>query len=145
MRLKSQQGLTLIELMIAIAIIAILAAVAYPIYTEQVKKTRRSDAKTSLAELAQLQEERFVERRSYATSLDELLGGEDKLGFKKQGGSYLSKDEHYRLFNFPDENENGSSFVLQASAIGAQANDTHCAWFKLYSTGQKEATNNDCW
>jgi len=145
MILKNQQGLTLIELMIAIAIIGVLAAVAYPLYTEQVKKTRRSDAKTSLAELAQLQEERFVENRSYATTLDALLGGEDRLGFEKKGEFYLSKDKHYLLSNHDSENQNGSSFILKATAREAQASDTHCAEFKLYSTGKKEATNADCW
>ena len=37
-----QQGLTLLELLIVLAIISILAAISYPVYQQHVLKTRRS-------------------------------------------------------------------------------------------------------
>lgn len=46
------QGFTLIELVIAIAIIGILAGIAYPAYQEHVTKARRSEAMVALTAAA---------------------------------------------------------------------------------------------
>ena len=43
-----QRGLTLVELMVVVAVMAIIATIAYPIYTNQVQKSRRADAKVAL-------------------------------------------------------------------------------------------------
>ncbi len=45
----NQQGITLLELLVTLAIIAILATIAYPSYLNQVRKSKRTIAKECLA------------------------------------------------------------------------------------------------
>lgn len=61
------QGLTLIELMIAVAIVAILAAVAYPSYQQYVVRANRAAAQTFMLAIANKQEQFILDRRQYAT------------------------------------------------------------------------------
>ena len=60
-----QSGFTLIELMIVVAVIGILSAVAYPIYTDQIRKGKRAEARAGLANLLQQQERYFTQRNTY--------------------------------------------------------------------------------
>jgi type IV pilus assembly protein PilE len=60
-----QKGFTLIELMIAVAVIAILAAIALPSYEGQMRKSRRASAQAFMADVAQREQARFLDVRSY--------------------------------------------------------------------------------
>ena len=51
-------GFTLIELMVTVLIVSVLVAIAVPSYIDKVRKSRRTDAKTALLDLAG-REERF--------------------------------------------------------------------------------------
>ena len=72
MNLRRMTGFTLIEAMIVVVIIGILAAIAYPSFTEQVRKSRRSDAKASLQALQLNQEKWRANHIAYTTSLASL-------------------------------------------------------------------------
>lgn len=58
--MKTQRGFTLIELVIAMVIIAILVRVAWPVYQDQILRSRHSEAKAALLKAAQLQERNYV-------------------------------------------------------------------------------------
>ena len=59
------KGFTLVELMIAVAIVGILASIAYPSYQDSVRKSRRADAKGALLGFANAMERHFTENNSY--------------------------------------------------------------------------------
>lgn len=66
-------GFTLIELMVAVAIVGILAAVAYPSYTNYVVRANRSAAATYLFQVANKEEQVLLDARQYTTSYASLV------------------------------------------------------------------------
>lgn len=70
---KGLRGFTLVELMITVAILGILASVAYPSYLDHVRKGKRADAQQYMMTLAQLNQQRFLDQRSYTDNPNNLL------------------------------------------------------------------------
>lgn len=62
---RHSRGFTLIELVVAIAIIGVLAAVAYPSYLGQVRRANRSAAQQFMSDVASRQQQILLDRRSY--------------------------------------------------------------------------------
>lgn len=60
-----QAGFTLVELVVAVAIVGILAAMALPVYRVQQAKVRQIEAKTNLMHIHTLQETYFAEHGAY--------------------------------------------------------------------------------
>jgi type IV pilus assembly protein PilE len=60
------RGFTLIELIVAMAIVAILATIAYPVYVHQLIEGRRSAAEATLMDIAQREQQYFLDQRQYA-------------------------------------------------------------------------------
>lgn len=75
--MKNTRGFTLIELMIAVAIVGVLVAIAYPSYQNSLIKGTRGAAKAYLMEVAQKQQQYLLDNRTYfaaanATELKDL-------------------------------------------------------------------------
>lgn len=68
MKLNSQKGFTLIELMIVVAIIGILAAVAMPAYTDYVTRGYLTEATSGLSAGRASLEQFYQDNRTYATT-----------------------------------------------------------------------------
>ena len=73
-KLRSQDGFTLVELMVVIAIISILAAVSIPAYFNHIMRTRQSKAITELMAIKAASERYFVEKGTYTTTIGLLPG-----------------------------------------------------------------------
>lgn len=63
--MRGERGFTLIELMIAVAVMAILAAVALPAYTDYITRSKLTEAHTHLSDLRVKMEQFFQDNRTY--------------------------------------------------------------------------------
>jgi type IV pilus assembly protein PilE len=64
--MKKISGFTLIELMIVVAIIGILAAIAIPNYNDYVRRSKLTEAQSTLSDLRVKMEQYYQDNRSYA-------------------------------------------------------------------------------
>jgi type IV pilus assembly protein PilE len=107
------RGFTLIELMIAVAIVAILIALAFPSYRDSVHKGRRADAMTAFASIQQAQERRRSNNPAYADNLSQLVGS-------FPSGLYTMS------LAAPDSGTLNAGYIIVADATGAQTSDRTC-------------------
>ena len=146
---KNVRGFTLIELMVAIAVIAILVAIAVPSYKKHIRDTRRSDAYVALVGLAQAQETFYTEKRTYANFLGTETTDDTIRCFsfcKPNSGLALSPDGHYKIgIGAGNTGKISNSFVIVATARGIQEKNEEagCRILTLNSLGQK--LPEDCW
>lgn len=141
---RYQQGFTLIELMIVVAVVGILSAIAYPSYTEYVQRGHRADARAGL-----LQAQLWLERAATATgfypsTLPNALTWADD----------TSKRYTISLHKNGDKDPK-TAFILKATpkSPGPQASDK-CGTYTLSNTGLRGANkktsgqtgyDTDCW
>jgi type IV pilus assembly protein PilE len=67
-RKSEDNGFTLIELMIAIAIIAILAAIAIPNYSQYIVRSKLTESTSALADVRVRMEQFYQDNRNYGTT-----------------------------------------------------------------------------
>ncbi len=140
--MKTQNGFTLIELMITVAIIGILSAIAYPSYTQYVVKSNRSAAEAFMLAVAGKQEQYMLDARLYATNMTAL-------------NITSIPSEVSRNYNVPVPANNAATpptYTISAAPIpgGSQATrDTICATLTLDQTGGKGISGTgpltNCW
>jgi type IV pilus assembly protein PilE len=131
---RNSHGFTLIELMITVAIVGILASIAYPSYTDFVIRSNRSEAQRELLRLANLQEQVFVDSRSYAADMTGLGAG--TAAIETESGNY----------DISVSAQSATTFTLQATAKNIQSRDTACPTLTINELGQKNLTGNlGCW
>jgi type IV pilus assembly protein PilE len=127
--MRKQRGFTLIELMITVAVVALLAAIAYPSYQSQIRRSRRTEARTALLQVQVAEEKYFLTANRYG-SLAEI------------GANSSTTNGAYTIDLSVQTN---TTFTARATAAGAQAKDTACATFTIDYQGNKTPTAATCW
>ena len=70
--MRRSRGFTLMEILIAVAIIGILAAIALPSYKKQIQRSNRAAVQAVLLDVGNKQQIYLSQARVYAAKLDEL-------------------------------------------------------------------------
>jgi type IV pilus assembly protein PilE len=131
-------GFTLIELMITVVVLAIIVGIAMPAYTQQIHKSRRTDARNALLDLAG-REERFLSIQGAYSQVPTDVGYTGAWPQVIMNGYYS-----VQVFS-PDPaavNPGNPSFIIKATAVGLQASDTDCATFTVNQVGVQTAQNS---
>lgn len=145
--MNRQNGFTLIELVIAVAIIGILASIAYPSYQEYVTRSRRVDAQAALLGFANAMERHHTRTGSYlgaGTTNNNNTGAPLASIFASQS----PLDSGTKHYNLTIQSATSSSFTLRATPIagGVQTKD---GYLEIEHTGAKSWTRSgstvNCW
>lgn len=142
-----QKGFTLIELMIVVAIVGFLAAIAYPSYTNYVTNSNRTVGQSMLTQVANRQEQFFMDYKRYAENLTELGFPANPFTVNNDGQPGGSGQVLYQI-EIDADNTGGSRFAIRAVPQGTHATrDTDCGTLTLNHRGVKGAsgTSPRCW
>lgn len=138
--MKAQNGFTLIELMITVAIIGILSAIAYPSYTQYITKSNRAAAQGFMLTVASKQEQYMLDARSYAADMATL-------GYTAASiPTEVSKNYTVSVAAAATP----PTYTVTAAPTGSQlSRDTKCGTLTLNQAGIKgksgSGTVADCW
>lgn len=136
-------GFSLIELMVTVAIISMLVAIAVPTYIDKVRKSRRTEAKTVLLDLAGREERFYNTNNQYSVLPSDLGYGAVAAAFPMTVGSGFYTVNVVRTAGPP------VGYTLTATPVvgSDQAKDTHCQTFTLTSTGVQTSAPDPttCW
>jgi len=140
-------GFSVVEIMVALAIIAILMGIALPGYRHFVLKSHRIEALRTLLEIQSAQERYFVQHNRYAASL--AAPPPDGLGIPA-----LTSNGYYTLELDADAADGAGHFLARALAQAGsrQTEDLPCISFSVNELGDRHARDSagadrtvDCW
>ncbi len=144
----NRDGFTLIELMVAIAIVGILAGIAYPSYLESVRKSKRAEGRAALMELMQQEERYYTLSNSYIGFSSSSTNAVEKT-FKWYSGSAAATSAYEISAQACTGDSLTNCVVLTAmpgtTKVDKSFADPVCGTFTLDSTGAKSAASSDCW
>jgi type IV pilus assembly protein PilE len=138
-----QQGFTLIELMIVVAVIGILTAIAAPNYSEYVRRGHRAEARAGLLQAAQWMERAATANGVYPltaalpTSLESVPSDRYAIALVSPTGGIAA--------------DNGRTYTLTATPKNGQTGDK-CGNYTLDQSGLRGANGvttgtivSECW
>ena len=147
-----QQGFTLIEAMVVVAIVAILAAVALPSYQQYVIRSRLTEAQSALTGFGIAMQQYYQDNRNYGTSIVSGVATVGPCTSNPPAGSVVTQPPVTSdNFNYQCTST-GNTYVVRATAL-----NTSVAAGTIYTLDQDgtqrtvspptgwTAPTNDCW
>jgi type IV pilus assembly protein PilE len=119
------KGVTLIELMIALAVMGILTLVAYPSYQNSVRKTRRADGVAAALAIQAAQEKFRGSCQFYAQSLGSSNICGTTAALSTVEADTVSNEGYYNL-SIVTSSATGNAYTINIDPTGTQADDTDC-------------------
>lgn len=132
--MRKASGFTLLELMIAVAVVAILASIGYPAYTEYVTRSKISEAVANLTDMRAKMEQFFLDNRTYVSACDAGTVATPPTG---------------KYFNITCDNLSATTYRIIATGTASMAgfqysiNQSNTRLTLSVPTGWNAATN--CW
>ncbi len=133
MNTRKPKGFSLIELLIAVAIVGILAAIAYPSYVDQVRKSRRTEAQDLLMDIAQREERFYAQNATYTNDLTVLN--------YSVASNLPTENGHYQV---SITSATATNYTIEATPQGDQAKD-RIQGLRIDATGKKDAKVGGAW
>jgi type IV pilus assembly protein PilE len=146
-RPRRSAGFTLVELMAVVLIASILLSIAIPLYMQQVRHGRRTDAKTAVMDLAGREERMFSTTNAYSADPTQL-------GYAAVGsGAVFPQIVGNGYYNITVVVPTPTTYTITSTAITAdQLKDGSCFSFSVTQTGQQSSlssgganTTSTCW
>lgn len=140
--MQSEQGFTLIELMVVLAIVGIIAAIAYPSYLQYVTKSNRSAAESYMLSVSNKEEQYMLDMRQYfsapltSSACTNILTGAPLASLGITPSNNVS--QNYSMDICADNTTTPFTYTITATPIGSQqTNDTKCGTLTLKQDGTK--------
>ena len=143
-----QRGVTLIELMIVIVILALIASIAYPSYMNYVVDTKRTAASSILLQVADRQQQFFMDNKRFTNDLTNLGFAANPLVIADDGRPMAGAGDADSTYSVALTNVTATTYTITAAPLNGQAaRDAECGSLTLNQALVKgsSAGGSDCW
>lgn len=130
---RHSRGVTLVELMVVVVVVGILTGIAYPAYRQQVIRANRTEAKTTLMEIAGNLEKCYTRWHAYNSP-----------------NCTVQTTQSLAQYDIAPEVATGTTtYRLAATPKGGQTADTKCGTLSIDQIGtrrpDKGTDGRPCW
>jgi len=143
---KKQTGVTLVELMIVVAILVMIASFAYPSYMRYVVSSKRTAATSALLQIADRQQQFFMDNKSYTNDLTDLGFAANPWVIADDGTASAAGNSE-SVYSISLSNVAATTYTITAAPLHGQLRDTKCNSLTLDQAGARGAStgSDDCW